>query len=139
MAKFVLKTPIITVDGVNLSDHISSVTIETTFDEVDVTAFGSTYKEILQGLGDATITLAVFQDFDAASVDATLWPLSQSGEGFVVVVKPTSAAVSATNPSYTMTGVLLSYNPIAGAIGEASTTDVSIRNQSATGLVRAVA
>lgn len=139
MAKIVLKDCSITIDAVDLSDHISSVTIETTFDEVDVTGFGSTYKEILQGLGDATITLAVFQDFDAASVDATLWPLSQSGEGFVVVVKPTSAAVSATNPSYTMTGVLLNYNPIAGAIGEASTTDVSIRNQSATGLVRAVA
>lgn len=139
MAKIVLKDCSITIDAVDLSDHISSVTIETTFDEVDVTGFGSTYKEILQGLGDATITLSVFQDFDAASVDATLWPLSQSGEGFVVVVKPTSAAVSATNPSYTMTGVLLNYSPVAGAIGEASTTDVSIRNQSSTGLVRAVA
>lgn len=139
MAKIVLKDCSITIDAVDLSDHISSVTIETTFDEVDVTGFGSTYKEILQGLGDATITLSVFQDFAAASVDATLWPLSQSGEGFVVVVKPTSAAVSATNPSYTMTGVLLNYSPVAGAIGEASTTDVSIRNQSSTGLVRAVA
>lgn len=139
MAKFVLKDCSITVDAVDLSDHISSVTIESTFDEVDVTGFGSTYKEILQGLGDGTITLAVFQDFTAASVDATLWPLSQSGETFEVVVKPTSAAVSATNPSYTMTGVLLSFNPIAGAIGEASTTDVTIRNAAATGIVRAVA
>lgn len=137
--KIVLKDCSITIDAVDLSDHVSSVTIETTFDEVDVTGFGSTYKEILQGLGDATITLGFFQDFDAASVDATLWPLSQSGEGFPVVVKPTSAVVSATNPSYTMTGVLLSYNPLAGAIGEASTTDVSIRNSSSTGLVRAVA
>lgn len=138
MAKFVLKDASVTVNSVNLSNHISSVTIESSFDEVDVTAFGSTYKEILQGMGDGTITLSVFQDFAAASVDATLWPLSQSGASFPVVVKPTSAAVSATNPSYTMTAVLLSFNPIAGAVGEASTTDVTLRNSSATGIVRAV-
>jgi hypothetical protein len=139
MAKFVLKDAFITVDAVDLSDHCSSVTIETTFDEVDVTGFGGTYKEIIQGMGDATITLNIFQDFAAASVDATLWPLSQSGETFVVVVRPTSAAVSATNPQYNMTGVLLNYNPLAGGVGEASATDVSIRNSSQTGLTRTVA
>lgn len=137
MAKFVLKDAYITVNGINLSDHCSSVTIETTFDEVDLTGFGATYKQIAQGLGDATITLNVFQDFAAASVDATLWPLSQSGATFPVVVRATSAAKSATNPEYSMTGVLLSYNPIAGDIGAAATTDVSIRNGASTGLVRA--
>lgn len=139
MAKFVLKNAFISVDGVTLSDHISSVTIETTFDEVDVTAFGATYKEILQGLGDATITLSVFQDFAAASVDATLWPLSQSGATFAVAVRASSAAASATNPQYNMTGVLLNYSPIAGAVGAASTTDVTIRNSAAVGLTRAIA
>jgi hypothetical protein len=139
MAKIVLKNAFISVDGVTLSDHVSSVTIETVFDEVDVTAFGAAYKEILQGLGDATITLSVFQDFAAASVDATLWPLSQSGAGFPVIVRPTSAAVSATNPQYNMTGVLLNYSPIAGDVGAASKTDVTIRNSTQTGLTRTTA
>jgi hypothetical protein len=136
MAKIVLKDAYISVDSVELSDHCSSVTIETTFDEQDVTGFGSTYREFLQGLGDATITLALFQDFDTGSVDDTLWPLSQSGETFDVVVRATSAIASATNPEYTMTGSLFNYNPIAGEVGNASTTDVSIRNASSTGLVR---
>jgi hypothetical protein len=139
MAKIVLKDCFISVDAVDLSDHCSSVTIETTFDEVDVTGFGSTYREFLQGLGDATITLEMFQDFDALSVDATLWPLSQSGESFDVIVRPTSAVVGATNPQYTMTGSLFGYSPIAGAIGDAATTSVPIRNSSSTGLVRAIA
>lgn len=136
MAKFVLKNAVVTVNSVDLSNHISSVTIETSFDDVDVTAFGGTYKEIIQGMGDATITLAFWQDFQAASVDATLWPLSQSGATFPVTVKPTNAGVSATNPRYDMTGVLLSYNPIDGAVGDASTTDVTIRNGAQTGLTR---
>jgi hypothetical protein len=140
MAKFVLKNPFVSVDGVNLSDHVSSVTIETVFDEVDMTASGAVYKEIAQGLGDATITLAVFQDFAALSVDATLWPLSQSGSTFPVIIRATAAAVSATNPQFTMAGgVLLTYSPIAGAIGAASTTDVTIRNGAPSGLVRTVA
>jgi hypothetical protein len=136
MAKFVLKNPIITVNSVDLSDHCSSVTIETQFDEVDGTGFGATYKQLLQGLGDATITLSMFQDFVAGSVDATLWPLSQSGATFPVTVKPTSAAVGATNPRYDMTAVLLTYNPIDGQAGEMSKTDVTLRNAAQTGLTR---
>ncbi len=136
MAKFVIKTPIVTVNGVDLSDHCSQATIETSFEDVDVTAFGSVYKQILQGLGDAKITLSLFQDFAAGSVDATLWPLSQSGATFPVTVKATNAAVSATNPRFDMTGVLLSYNPIDGSIGDAAATDVEISNASQTGLTR---
>lgn len=139
MAKHVLKDAFISVDGVDLSDHCSSVTVESTFDEQDATGFGATYKEILQGLGDGTITLSVLQDYDAGSVDATLWPLSQSGNTFAVIVRADSGAVSATNPQFDMTGVLLSYNPIAGSVGETNTTDVTIRNAASTGIVRTTA
>lgn len=138
MAKFVLKNATVSINSVDLSDHISSVTIETEFDEVDVTAFGSTYREFLQGLGDATITMSAFQDFAAGEIDATLWPLSQSGATFPVAIKPTNAAISATNPEYQMTGALFTYNPIDGEVGEASTTEISIRNAAPTGLVRDV-
>lgn len=137
MAKFVLKNPTVVLNSVDLSDHTSKCTIATTFNKVDVTAFGATYSQIIQGLGDATITLDIFQDFAAGSVDATLWPLSQSGGTFVIVVKPTSAGVGPTNPTFTMTGVLLDYNPIDGAVGAASTTSVTIPNAGTTGLVRA--
>ena len=136
MAKFVLKSATVTVNAVDLSDHISKVTIETNHNEVDVTAFGSTYREILQGIGDATITLSFFQDFAAAKVDATLWPLADGGTTFPVTVKPTSAAVSSTNPRYDMTGIILSYHPIDGAVGDASATDVTIRNAAQAGLTR---
>lgn len=136
MAKFVLKSAVVVLNSVDLSDHVSSVTIETTFDETDTTAFGATYKEFLQGLGDATIELSMFQDFAAGEVDATLWPLSQSGAPFPVAIKPASGAISAANPEYQMTGVLLSYNPIDGGVGDASTTEVTIRNAAQVGLVR---
>jgi hypothetical protein len=136
MATLVIKTPVVTVNGVDVSNHCSKATIETQFDDVDFTAFGSVYKQIAQGLGDATITLSLFQDYAAGSIDATLWPLSQSGATFPVTIKPTNSAVSATNPRYDMTGVLLTYNPLDGGIGDAANTDVSIRNGAQTGLTR---
>jgi hypothetical protein len=138
MAKFVLKTPVVTINAVDLSDHISEVTIETTRDEVDVTAFGAANKETLAGLGDATITMQAFQDFAAGEIDATLWPLSTSDTPFTVAVKPTNAAISATNPEYQMSALLFSYSPIAGGVGEASTTEITFRNASQVGLVRDV-
>lgn len=139
MGKFVLKNPVVTVNSVDLTNHCSHATVHTEFDDVDMTVFGDTYKEHAQGMGDATITLTMFQDFAAGSVDATLWPLSQSGAPFPVTIKPTSAAVSATNPRYDMTGILLSYDPIDGDVGDASTTDVEIPNGGSTGLTRNVA
>jgi hypothetical protein len=139
MAKFVIKDPVVTIGGVDLSDHISSCTIETTRDEVDVTSFGAVNKEMLAGLGDATMTFTVFQDFAAGEVDATLWPLSTSNTPSVITVKHTNAATSATNPLFSMSGLLMTYSPIAGAIGEASSTDVTFRNATQAGLTRATA
>jgi hypothetical protein len=56
MAKFVLTNASVSVNGVDLSDHVQSVTVETTRDDVEVTAMGATYKSYLGGLGDANIT-----------------------------------------------------------------------------------
>lgn len=138
MAKFVLKTPVVTINAVDLSDHVRSATIEVQRDEVDVTAFGASNKEILAGLGDVTITLECYQDFAAGELDATLWPLSSTDTPFTVAVKPTNGAISATNPEFQLSCLNFSYAPINGAVGEASMTTVTFRNASQTGLVRDV-
>lgn len=136
MGKFVLKNPTVVMNGVDLSDHCSQVAVSTTFNSVDVTSFGGLYNQIIQGMGDAKLTFTFFQDFASGSVDATLWPLSQSGTPFLCSIKPTNAATSATNPRYDMTGVLLSYNPVDGSVGAASSTAVEVDNASQTGLTR---
>lgn len=139
MAKTILRDASITVDSVDLSDHASSVTINTEYDDVDVTSFGATLREHAKGMGDGSIEIEFYQDFDAASVDATLWPISQDPDPVTIVVKPTSAAVGATNPSFTMQGMLMNYSPLAGSVGEASTTSVTFQNGAQTGIVRATA
>ncbi len=139
MAHFVMKDAVVTVDGVNLSDHVSEVSMETERDEVDVTAMGANNRVFVAGLGDATMTVTFFQDFAAAEVDATLWPLSTTNTAFVVSIKASSAATSATNPLFSMTALMYGYSPLSGGIGDASSTEVTFRNAAQAGLTRAIA
>ena len=65
MAKLVLTNPSITIGGVDLSDHINNVTLDTKYDIVETTAFGSTAKTRVAGLADNSVTIDFMQDFGA--------------------------------------------------------------------------
>lgn len=134
MAIFTMIDCLVIVNGVTLSDHANSVTVEDTRDSVDITAFGATSKVVTKGLGDAKINVTFFQDFAAAKVHATLQPLIGSSTGIVVEVRPTSAARSATNPAALMTGLLMNYNMLDGSIGDASEITAEFTNASQAGV-----
>ena len=123
MAKVVLNNASITINSIDLSDHIASVTITTEVADIPTTAFGATAIERVGGLKDNSVQLDFHQDFAASDVEATIYPLI--GNTTTVVVKPTSGAVSATNPSYSMTALVTSWTPIAGAVGELLTASVT--------------
>ena len=58
MAKFVLTDASVTINSVDLSDHVASVTLDITADEVEETAFGQTFKSRLGGRN----TMAAFRN-----------------------------------------------------------------------------
>jgi hypothetical protein len=134
MAIFVLTDALVIVNGVTLSDHASSVTVEDTRDSVDVTAFGATSKAIAKGLGDAKITVQFFQDFAAAKIHATLSPLISSTTPITVEVRATSAARSATNPAAVLSALMMNYNMLSGGIGDASTITAEFQNAAQAGM-----
>ena len=117
MAHLVLKDADVVVNSVNLSDHVASVEISMSAADIDVTAMTATGIRRLPGLRDESFAVTFLADFAASEVDATLAPLYTGGTSFTVVVKATSAAVSATNPTYTGTCYLLEFSPIAGDVG----------------------
>jgi hypothetical protein len=139
VAKQILTDAFVLINGVNLSDHGSHIEVTSEKDEVDLTAFGATSKVIGLGLGDGNMAFTFFQDFAAGSVDATLQPIHSAATSVVIEVRPTSAARSATNPAYTMTGVLPSYQGLNGDVGEASTISATFRNASQVGIQRLTA
>lgn len=124
MAVFVAIDYTVTVNGVNLSDHVTAVDLPIEVDGVETTSMGGGgWRSRVGGLKQASVTIAFNQDFAASNVDATIWPLV--GTTTVVVVKPTSGAVSATNPSYTATVLVTGFSPINGSVGDLATMNVT--------------
>lgn len=123
MAKFYAQDYKITVNGSNLSNSISSVEVSLEADELETTAFGDGWRTRIGGLKSGSVSVDFFQDFGAASVEATLYPLL--GTVATVVVSPTSGTVSGTNPSYTIPALVTQHTPISGAVGDIATFSVS--------------
>lgn len=113
------------VNSVDLSDHVREVTITMSADDLDATAMGALSKAHAVGLRDDKMEVTFLQDYAAAKVDATLNPLVSSSTPFTIVAKPTSGAVTATNPSYTMSSLLFDYTPIDATVGEISMPKVT--------------
>lgn len=125
----------ITVNGTDLSDHCSNVTVEDETDEVDVTGFKETYKEFTGGLKDATLTATFFQDYSSNSVDDTLNAFYTSGVAGTVKVTPDTGGTVV----YTMVCKPYGYSPVTGDVGDANSMDVTFRNAGTAGLTRGTA
>ena len=123
MAKFVATDYNVTINGSPFSTSLAAVTLDITSEEQETTAFGSTYRSRVGGLRDASLTLDFHQDFAAASVDATLFPLL--GTNATVVIKPTSGTVNATNPEYSGVFLVTQYQPYASSVGDLATLSVT--------------
>jgi hypothetical protein len=123
MAKFFAQDYKVTVGTTVLSESIASVTLDITTDEVETTAFGSTYRTRIGGLKDASVSLDFHQDFGAGSVDALLFPLM--GSTVAVAIAPTSGTVTATNPEYRFTALVTQYQPFAGSVGDLATLSIT--------------
>jgi hypothetical protein len=134
MASFVLQDCFISINGVTLSDHADSVTVNDTRPSVPNTAFGAANVSVLKGIGDASISIEMFQDFAAGKTHATLQPLIGSSTPVTIEVRATSAGRSPTNPAAVMSGLLMNYNMLAGGIGEMSKITAEFVNASQAGI-----
>ena len=123
MAVFLNNGVSVTVNSVDLSDHVTSATINRSFDELEVTAMGDSGHKFVKGLEASSLTLDFLNDTATGKVLQTLQ--AAWGTNVTVVLKQTSAAVSATNPSYTMTCLINNTTDINGAVGELSTQSVT--------------
>jgi hypothetical protein len=124
MAQIVLTDASITINSISLGSRANSVTLNYEVDSVEVTAFGDTGHKFTGGLQNISVEVSFMQDFAAANVEATIYPLV--GTTTTLVIKPTSGAVSATNPSYTVTGAYLaSHTPVAASVGELAMTELT--------------
>jgi len=114
---------VLTVNAVDLSSLVSAVTINRSFDELEVTAMGDSGHKFVKGLEASSITIDFFNDEATSKTLQTLQAVW--GTSTTVTVKQTSSAVSATNPLYTMSCLVNNTTPINGAVGDISTQSVT--------------
>jgi len=114
---------VLTVNAVDLSNLVSAVTINRSFDELEVTAMGDSGHKFVKGLEASSITIDFFNDEATSKTLQTLQAVW--GTSTTVTVKQTSSGISATNPLYTMSCLVNNTTPINGAVGDISTQSVT--------------
>lgn len=125
MAKFVVTSSKVTINGVDLSSSIARAELAVNVADVDATDFASGgYTELVGGLKSGSVSIDFHQDYAAASVDATIFPLIGS-IGTVVIISGNGTAASSTTPAYTATVLVNGWNPVAGSVGDLSTVSVT--------------
>ena len=125
MAVFLSNLVGVKVNSVDLSDHVTSVTLNRNFDELEVTAMGDSGHKFVKGLEASSITIDFLNDTASASVLATLqaaWGTNVT----VVLLQSKGTAVSATNPLYTATCLVNNTTDINGAVGDLSTQSITM-------------
>ena len=124
MAVFMSNLVGVKVNSVDLSDHVTAVTLNRSFDELEVTAMGDSGHKFVKGLEASSITIDFLNDTATANVLATL----QAAWGTnvpIVLLQTKGTAVSATNPLYTATCLINNTTDINGATGDLSTQSIT--------------
>lgn len=123
MAIYLSNGVIVTLNSVALSDHVTSATINRSFEELNVTAMGDSAVKFVKGLESSTITLDFLNDTAASNVNATL----QAAWGTTVplTLKQTSAAISSTNPEFQTTVLVNNTQDINGSPADISSQSIT--------------
>jgi hypothetical protein len=117
MAVFLNNNVGVKINSVDLSDHVTAVTINRVFDELEITSMGDGSHRFVKGLESSTVTIDFLSDTAAANVNATL----QAAWGTTVTavfLQTKGTAVSATNPLYTVSLLINNTTDINGAVGD---------------------
>jgi hypothetical protein len=123
MSVYLANTGVLTVNAVDLSTLVTSVTINRAFDELEVTALGDQGHRFVKGLEASSISIDFLND---EATSKTLQTLQATwGTNTVVTFKQQSGAVAATNPLYTMTCLVNNITPVNGAVADLSTQSVT--------------
>ncbi len=126
MAAYYIVTGFVEINSVDLTTYVKSSSVDLRRDQIDDTALSTSATanshSVLAGLQNNEMTFEFKQDFASAKVDATLYAIWNGSSAVPLVWRGTQAAIGATNPEYQMSGKLLDYSPISGAVGDEALT-----------------
>ena len=124
MAVFMQNSVTVTVNSVDLTDHITSVSgFNETCADLQTTAMGETNISRIGGLKDASVSLTFLNDFAASETYATL--ASLLGTAIDVTITPATGTVTATNPKKTASCLVTELPFIDGSVGDLAEVSIT--------------
>jgi hypothetical protein len=123
MPRIVLTNASVVFASADLSSYVSSITLSTSLDVVDTTAFGSTARSRVAGLADNQVTIEFFQDFGSGLLESIIYPTI--GTSAAMVIKPVAGTTTASNPQFAFNALVSEWQPLSGAVGELATASVT--------------
>jgi len=124
MAVFMQSSVTVTVNSVDLTDHITSVSgFNETCADLQTTAMGETNISRIGGLKDSSVSITFLNDFAASEVYATLAALL--GTAVPVTITPVAGSVTATNPKKTGSCLVTELPFIDGSVGDLAEVSVT--------------
>jgi hypothetical protein len=124
MAVFLNNAAVVTLNSVDLSAYVTAVTINQSFDELEITAMGDTAHKFVKGLEASTITLDFLNDNASSATIQTL--RAAYGTTVPLTIKQTSAATSATNPLYSTTVLINNLQNVNGSVADISNQSLTL-------------
>jgi hypothetical protein len=126
MAVFLSNGVQVVLNSVDLTDHVTSATINRVFEELEISAMGDTARKYTKGLETSTITLDFLNDNLASGAGSVRAALQAAwGTTVPITLKQTNAVVSATNPEYQSTILVNNTTDINGAVGDISSQSIT--------------
>ena len=119
MARIVLTNVAVTFGTTDISSYVTSVTLGSTYDVVETTAFGNTARTRVAGLADNSVAVEFNQDYAAGALEAVIYPTL--GTAVSITVRP----VAGTTPAYSFSALISEWTPLNGAVGELATASVT--------------
>lgn len=120
MAIFVLTDASVTINTVDLSTYVTSVSVNYERDAIEVTAMSATGHVFTGGLQNNSVTLEMQNDETAAKTMETLFAAVGSGANALVIKNTTSGATFTCSNMFLQTST-----PVNGSIGELATQSVT--------------
>jgi len=109
----------------DITDQVTAVTVNYVVEALEDTAFGSTARTNTAGLQNNSVSITLYASYAASESYAVLSALV--GTKCFIRVKPTSAALSATNPGFEITNTFLSQLPVINSnLGELATYEIEL-------------
>jgi len=126
MAVFLNNKVGVKIGSVDLSDHVTSVTINRSFDELEVTAMGDAGHRFIKGLEASSVTIDFLNDTVSGEVLQTLQNVWGTVANIVIVQNATSpVTISAENPLYTAPCLINNTTDVNGAVGDIASMSIT--------------